>query len=147
MSGYTFSPNQLVAVIRDARVEGFHRVEAQKHGIVTLQNGTKWYAASGLPIRGSAGRRLTTVNPSIEKQSEKKGRALRLVELASIVADNMDSPIRATEGELYRAERALWCVAKSLRPMCVPKSCFTREIEERLDEAEKGALEHLRQHS
>ena len=146
MSGYTFKSNQLVAIIRDARVEGFHRVESQKHGIVTLKNGTKWYAASGLPIRGSADRRLTTVNPSIEKQSERKGQAMRLVELASIIADNLDSPMRATEGELYRAERALWCVAKSLRPMGVPKNCFARDIEQRLDEAEKGALEHLRQH-
>lgn len=142
--GYEFYPEQIVVVVRATKVEGFHRVEEQKHGIVTLQDGSRWYAQSGLPVAGSAQRRMTPLNPATEKMALKKGKALRLVELASVIGEYLDSPLRATESEIYRAEKALLVIAKSLRPSTARGSLFLEGIERRMKEAEKGAIELLR---
>ena len=142
--GYEFFPGQVVAVVRNGKTEELHQVEEQVHGIVRLDDETRWYADTGLPVRGTTERRLTPLNETIERATNRRWKVLRLIELASVLGEYIDSPIRASEGELQRAEKALYVIARSLRPPRIAISFFLKKIDDRLDEAEKGAIQRIR---
>lgn len=146
MTAYVFQPGQPVAIVSNGAVVKVLTVRGQEHGIATLDDGTRWYAASGLPVSGSAKRRLTVLNATLRKQLRVRARLLRIIELASILGDQLDLRARTREGDLDRAEGALKQVlgARALLLPPADRDRFWEKIEAQLDEAARGAVQYMK---
>lgn len=142
---YEFYPDEIVVVVVNGSVVQICKVVKQEHGIVELEDSSKWYAASGLPVSGSAKRRLTPLNTTLEDQLTRRGRLLRILEMASILYEDKSKRSRITLGDLQRAEIALRGLLQGRATALHPKEreLFWERVEARLAEAERGAVQSL----
>lgn len=143
---YTFTADEPVVIVSEGAVVNVLTVRGQEHGIVTLDDGSRWYAASGLPVAGAGNRRLTVLTHALAQQLNKRAALLRIAELATIVTELTDLRNRVSEADLERAEGALRQLLRGRANMLPPRERdgWWARIDERLDEAARGAVQRLK---
>lgn len=109
------TPGEWVVVFRGHEVEGVLQVTEVKSGLVTTNNGSMWYAATGRPVAHMPGRRITSLNQRFLERIEKLQALVRIETLAAHIYQQRKLKghlAKVSTQHLRRAETALRGIAE-----------------------------------
>ena len=142
--GY-FVPGDVAVVVLAAKPEAVRRVASAERGIVTLDDGSKWYEASGLPVAGGGARRITAANDPLLDRIERHKAAKRLQELTVILEEAMEHRNKISLDDLLHVERALLAaIRKRAAYMADDRSLrYMDEVSTRARDVGDGAVDDI----
>jgi hypothetical protein len=133
-----FVRGQVVAVYAPGKLIDVARVVENDGHIVTLDNGTRWDAKTGIPLRGRLGIRLSSLTDAQAAMLRKAQRLRRIAELVTVLVEH-PKPAEIPEALAERIEAALTDAVEK-----VTRESDFCSVRERLRIAEAGALEQWR---